>query len=353
MAFMDNFSISSENENSRHQVLIIAEVAQAHDGSLNMAHAFIDAIAKAGADAVKFQTHIACAESTPAEPWRVKFSQQDLTRYDYWKRMEFTEIQWNGLRKHASERGLLFVSSPFSIEAVDLLARVKVEAWKIASGEVSNEQMMERMLQTQVPFIISSGMSSLEEIDSAVNRMHSASMPFCLLQCTTAYPCPPEKVGLNLLQFFHRRYGCSVGLSDHSGTIYPGFAAVALGAEVVEVHVTLSRDMPGPDVPASLTVGELTQLCKGIRYIETALSNPIDKNAIARDLKPVRELFTKSIVARSDLPAGTILCMEQLVFKKPGIGIPAAQLSQILGRRLARSVSADTLLSKDDLDDSK
>ena len=117
---------------------IIAEVAQAHDGSLGMAHAYIDAIANAGADAVKFQTHIASAESTPGEPWRVKFSQQDATRYDYWKRMEFTEEQWQGLKKHADERGLKFLSSPFSVEAVELLTRVGVAAWKVASGEVSN-----------------------------------------------------------------------------------------------------------------------------------------------------------------------------------------------------------------------
>src|SRR5215813_7641486 len=111
--------------------LIIGEVAQAHDGSLGTAHAFIDAIANAGAHAVKFQTHIAAAESTSAEPWRVKFSRQDETRYDYWKRMEFTEAQWTGLKAHADERGLLFLSSPFSVEAVDLLARVGVAAWKI------------------------------------------------------------------------------------------------------------------------------------------------------------------------------------------------------------------------------
>src|SRR5918992_3358857 len=123
--------------------MIIAEVAQAHDGSLGMAHAFIDAIATTGADAVKFQTHIASAESTPTEPWRIQFSRQDTSRYDYWKRMEFTEAQWSGLKQHADERGLIFLSSPFSIEAVELLERVGVAAWKVASGEVSNRPLFE------------------------------------------------------------------------------------------------------------------------------------------------------------------------------------------------------------------
>src|SRR6266540_6446215 len=135
--------IGAVTERAEPACLVIAEVAQAHDGSLGMAHAFIDAVAKTGADAVKFQTHIAAAESTPAEPWRVKFSPQDATRYDYWRRMEFTEAQWHGLKMHAEEQSLKFLSSPFSMEAVELLARVGVSAWKVASGEVSNPGMFD------------------------------------------------------------------------------------------------------------------------------------------------------------------------------------------------------------------
>src|ERR1051326_9214643 len=135
--------------------LIIGEVALTHDGSLGMAHAFIDAIANAGADAVKFQTHIAAAESSPAEPWRVRFSYQDATRFDYWKRMEFTEAQWAGLRDHAREKSLKFLSSPFSVEAVELLKRVGVEAWKIASGEFNNTQMLDCILETGLPVLLS------------------------------------------------------------------------------------------------------------------------------------------------------------------------------------------------------
>src|SRR5437763_1720168 len=147
--------------------LIIGEVGQAHNGSLGMAHAFIDAIANAGADAVKFQTHIASAESTAAEPWRIRFSPQDSTRYEYWKRMEFSEEQWLGLKKHADERGLLFLSSPFSVEAVQLLQRVGVPAWKVASGEISNVPLFEALARTELPVLMSTGMSDLSEIDAA------------------------------------------------------------------------------------------------------------------------------------------------------------------------------------------
>ena len=330
--------------------MIIGEVAQAHDGSLGLAHAYIDALADAGADAVKFQTHIAAAESTPSEPWRVKFSQQDATRYDYWKRMEFTEPQWHGLKSHAVSRGLKFLSSPFSLEAVELLKRVGVDAWKVASGEVANEAMFDAMAETGLPIILSTGMSSLDEIDVTVRRIQSRELPLTVLQCTTMYPCPPERVGLNLIPLFRKRYGCDVGLSDHSGTIYPGLAGVTLGIEVLEIHVTLSREMFGPDVGSSVTTSEFRQLVVGTRFIECMCSNPVDKDVMATELTPLRQLFTKSIVARMELPAGIVLTEQHVVVKKPGHGIPQNRLPSILGRKLKQAVSADTLLREDDFE---
>ena len=329
--------------------LIVGEVAQAHDGSLGMAHAFIDAIARAGADAVKFQTHIATAEGTPAERWRVRFSPQDDTRHDYWRRMEFTEDQWRDLAEHAREKGLLFLSSPFSVEAVELLGRVGVAAWKIASGEVSNPPLFEPMADTGLPILLSTGMSSLAEIDAAVEWVQGRGLPLAVLQCTTAYPCPPEKIGLNLISFFRERYGAPAGLSDHSGTIYPALAAAALGVEVLEVHVTLSREMYGPDVPASVTTAELGQLVEGVRFIERIRAHPVDKDEAAREMQPLRDAFTKSVVLLADLPAGTVLRREHLATKKPGTGVPAARLPEVVGCRLTRDVQADELFSMADL----
>lgn len=332
------------------QCLVVTEVAQAHDGSLGMAHAFIDAIADAGADAVKFQTHIAAAESMPDEPWRVKFSSQDATRYDYWKRMEFTEEQWHGLKRHADERGLLFYSSAFSVEAVEMLARVGVAGWKIASGEINNFPMLERMALTGLPFILSSGMSSLGELDAAVEWVKARGLPLTVLQCTTAYPCPPEKVGLNLIPFLRERYGCPVGLSDHSGTIYAGLAAAAIGIDMLEVHVTFHRKMFGPDVAASVTVEELKQLVEGVRFVEAMRANPVDKDAVAEEMAPLRRVFSKSIVVTTDLPAGVVLQAQHLAGKKPGIGIPVERMSELVGRRLIRPVQANTLLAEEDLE---
>ena len=331
-----------------HDCLVIGEVAQAHDGSLGTAHAFIDAIANAGADAVKFQTHIAAAESTPGEPWRVRFSPQDATRYDYWQRMEFTEDQWSGLKRHAQERGLLFLSSPFSTDAVELLTRVGVAAWKVASGEVANAELFEAMARTGLPLLLSSGMSDLAEIDAAVSRVTARALPLAVMQCTTAYPCPPEKVGLNLIPHFRTRYGTAVGLSDHSGTIFPSLAAATLGADVVEVHVTMSREAFGPDVPASVTTSELRQLIDGVRFIERMHRSPVDKDSTAQELTPLRRLFTRSVVARGDLPAGTVLRAEHLISKKPGTGIPASRMPELVGARLTRDVHADELLADTD-----
>lgn len=330
--------------------LIIGEVAQAHDGSLGMAHAFIDAIAEAGADAVKFQTHIADAESTLAEPWRVKFSVQDASRYDYWKRMEFSLDQWSGLKRHADERGLLFLSSPFSIEAVHLLKRVGVAAWKIASGEVSNTPMFKEIADGGLPVLLSTGMSSMKEIDEAVRRLKEHTLSFAVMQCTSAYPCAPEKVGLNLLRTFRERYECPVGLSDHSGTIFPGLAAATMGTEVLEVHVALSRQMFGPDVPASVTTPELSQLVNGVRFIEKMISNPVDKDEMAEELMPMRELFSKSVVARINLLTGTVLSADHLKLKKPGNGLPARMLPELIGVRLKRSIRANELLHYEDLE---
>ena len=330
--------------------LVIGEVAMSHDGSLGLAHAFIDAIADAGADAVKFQTHIASAESTPAEPFRVKFSRQDASRYDYWKRMEFSENQWRGLATHCDERNVLFISSPFSFEAIDLLQRVGQALWKIASGEVSNVPLLDRVLDTGKPVLLSTGMSSLAETDAAVARVKARGSDVGVLQCTTAYPCPPERVGLNLIPVYRERYGCWVGLSDHSGTIYPGLAGVAMGLDVVEVHVALSREMFGPDVIASITTAELRQLVDGIRFIERMRANPLDKDASARETDPLRRLFTRSVVARRALARGTVLGSDDLALKKPGTGLPPDRLPDLVGKRLARAVAEDQLLAADDVE---
>lgn len=314
-----------------------------------MAHAFVDAAADAGAGAIKFQTHIASAESTRDEPWRVPFSRQDASRYEYWQRMEFSEAQWRGLAEHATERGILFLSSAFSLEAVDLLDHLGVPMWKVASGEVGHVELIQKMAATERPILFSSGLSDFDELDRAIEIARSAGVAFAVLQCTTAYPCPPERVGLNQLEELAVRYDCAVGLSDHSATIYPGLAAVTLGAKIIEVHVTFSRAMFGPDVPASLTFKELGHLVDGTRFIETAVANPVDRT-MSDDKDQLRRLFTRSVALRVDLPAGATLRADDLCLKKPGSGLAPSELQSLVGRRLRVAVPADRLLRTDDLE---
>lgn len=335
---------------SPNRVLLIAEVAQAHDGSLGTAHAYIDAVARTGVDAIKFQTHIAEAESSADEPWRVKFSPQDQTRYDYWKRMEFTPEQWEGLAAHCKQRGLLFLSSAFSIAACELLEKLGVPAWKVGAGETNNLPMIDWMASTGKPVILSSGMSPWSELTEAVDCVRRRGAEAAVLQCTTKYPCPPEDLGLNVLAEIRQRYQCPTGLSDHSGTIYAGLAAATLGAQIIETHVTFSRECFGPDVSSSLTTRDLTRLAEGVRFLETALTHPMDKDAMAAQMAPWRAIFGKSLVAVRDLPAGAVIQGEDMTSKKPGTGIAAARMREFTGRKLARAVAANQRFMEEDFE---
>lgn len=333
------------------KAFIVAEVAQAHDGSLGLAHAFIDAAAEAGADAIKFQTHIAEAESTRDEPFRVRFSQQDATRFDYWRRMEFTPEQWASIAEHTRARGLTFLSSGFSCAAIDLLAKIGVCAWKIASGEHQSHDLLDRMLETRLPIIVSTGMSPYEEVDMTVARLRHAQVPFAVLQCTSRYATPLAEVGLNVIDEYRRRYQCPVGLSDHSGKIFPALAAMARGADIIEVHLTFDRRMFGPDVLASLTVDELTLLCSARDAFDEMNRNPVDKDRMAEALDSMRSLFRKSVAPSRPLPAGTLLERDMLTLKKPGTGIPPDAIESLIGRRVSRDVSPEHIMTWQDIDD--
>jgi N,N'-diacetyllegionaminate synthase len=334
----------------RKQTFVIAEVAQAHDGSLGMAHAYVDAAAAAGADAIKFQTHIAAAESTLDEQFRVPMSGQDATRWHYWKRMEFSPAQWAGLAAHAEQCGLIFLSSPFSIAAVELLAGIGMQAWKVGSGEVFNERLLRAMAAAGGPILLSSGMSTYADIAHAVSAVRAHGAELALFQCASRYPTPLEQVGINVLGELRQRFDCPVGLSDHSGTPYPALAALGLEADLIEVHVIFDRGMYGPDAKSSLTFAELAQVTAANRAFAVMRSHPVEKDAAAAELGDMRRLFSKSVAPIGDLAAGTVLTEDLLTIKKPGTGISADRLTELVGRRLRRAVTGDRMLAWDDID---
>jgi N,N'-diacetyllegionaminate synthase len=313
---------------------IIAEVGQAHEGSLGMVHSYIDALATTGVDAVKFQMHIPEAESSAFEPFRVKFSFEDATRFDYWKRMSFTLEQWKEIKKHCDAVGLEFICSPFSNLAVDWLEDIGVQTYKIGSGEVNNLLLLEKIANTAKPIILSSGMSSFEELDQTVQFLLNKKSTFSILQCTTAYPTLPENYGLNVIKELKDRYQVNVGYSDHSGTIETCVAATALGAEILEFHIVFDRRQFGPDATSSLTIDEATTLVKSVKSIALALQHPIDKNSNS-SFSNLKQIFEKSLAVNKDLPIGHLLTFDDLEAKKPkGYGIEASKFSDVIGKKL-------------------
>lgn len=328
---------------------IIAEIGQAHEGSLGILYSYIDALAHTGVNAVKFQMHIAEAESSLEEPFRVKFSLEDKTRFDYWKRIGFSLEQWKGIKKHCDEVGLDFICSPFSNLAVDWLEEIGIEQYKIGSGEVNNFLILEKIAQTGKPVILSSGMSSYEELDQTVAFLKERNVSFSILQCTTAYPTEPEQYGLNVIQELKNRYNVPIGFSDHSAKIETCIAATALGASILEFHAVFDRQLFGPDSKSSLTIEEIQNLVISVRNIKRALDNPIDKNS-NESFTALKQIFEKSLAVNKKLPQGNVLTIDDLEAKKPkGCGIDAAKFMDVVGKRLTFDKNKWDFLNEEDI----
>ena len=326
-------------------VSIIAEIGSVHDGSFGNATKLIEAAARAGADVVKFQTHIADAETLPNAPMPSYFKGEP--RKDYFRRTGFSLPQWRELKAVCEGNGVSFLSSPFSQEAVDLLEELEVDSYKVPSGEVSNVPLLEYLAQTGRPVLISSGMSDWSELDAAVAALDGGG-PVTIMQCSSAYPCPPEQVGLNVLAEMRSRYCLPVGYSDHTTGPAAPLAAVALGATVIEKHFTFSRLMYGSDAANSMEPDDFAAMCRHIREIERMLAAPVDKGDAA-PYSEMKRIFEKSIVTARPLAAGATLTRLDLAFKKPGDGIPAAQYTNVVGKRLSRDLPCDHKLTMDDL----
>lgn len=347
-----SFTVAGKAIGKTEAPFIIAEIAQAHEGSLGIAHSYIEAVGNAGADAIKFQTHIADAESTLEERFRTPFSYEDTSRFDYWKRMEFTSEQWLGLARYAEEKGLIFLSSPFSVEAAQLLQNIGVPAWKISSGDGTNLELLNFVTETRKPVLLSSGMSTWSEISYVVDFCKNKGCPVAVLQCTSSYPVKLSQVGLNIISEIEHRFGVPAGLSDHSGTVFPSLAAMVLGASLIEVHVVFHRKIFGPDTPASITIDDLAFLVEA-RNAFWEMQAPVVKDDIANSLKEMREMFGRSLALKIDLPPGTILEKHHVTLKKPGGGISYEYIHKVIGRQLTKAVSSKRLLRWEDLGDKK
>ena len=326
-------------------VKIIAEIGSVHDGSFGNACKLIEAAAGAGADIVKFQTHIAEAESLLDAPSPGYFSSEP--RIAYFRRTGFSSAQWRELRCCAQENNVEFLSSPFSHEAVDLLEDIGVESYKIASGEVSNLPLLNYIADTRKPVYLSSGMSNWQELDAAVSVLQEGG-PLSVMQCASRYPCLPDKVGLNIIQDMKERWGVPVGFSDHTYGPAAAIAAVACGACIVEKHFAFSRLMYGSDAQHSMEPDEFAAFVRWLREVAIMQESPVNKDDLS-DFENMKRIFEKSIVTARDLPRGHRLARSDLAFKKPGDGIPAAQAENVIGRILRHDLQPDHKLSEEDL----
>jgi len=323
--------ISNKNIGYSYKPFIIAEVAQAHDGSLGTAFKFIDEAHRCGVDAIKFQTHIAKEESTPDEPWRIPFSSQDNSRYDYWQRMEFKKEEWALIKDYAESLGLIFLSSPFSILACQWLDEINIKAWKVASGEVHNEELINWILKTGKPVILSSGLSLPEETKKILDKIKKLSIPHALLHCTTKYPTPANEVGINILSDYIKEYPeIPIGLSDHSSSIFPSIVSAYLGASIFEVHLKLYDDMFGPDSSSSLLPGQLLEMVQGVNFAFKMRNNPVNKKSQIEELSNEKSIFGRSLFTKNPVKKGDVIKIEDIGYKKPGGGLSYESINFLL-----------------------
>jgi N-acetylneuraminate synthase len=333
------------------KVFIIAEAGVNHNGSIDLALQLVDAAKASGADAVKFQTFRADQLATRAAhkaAYQERTTSESETQFEMLQRLELDAAAHRRIIEHCSESGIQFLSSPFDIRSADLLESLSVSLYKVPSGEITNFPFLQHVAQKGKPIILSTGMSTLGEVEEAVNVLRDAgSRQLTLLHCVTEYPAPYGEVNLRAMQTLKLAFGLPVGYSDHSPGIEISIAATALGAEVIEKHFTLDRALPGPDHAASLEPDELKEMVTAIRNVEAALGSGIKAPAPCE--LPNISVARKSIVAAKTLPAGHKLRHEDLEIKRPGNGLASKFIPALLGRTLRIGVDVDAVILWDHL----
>ena len=325
---------------------IVAEIGSVHDGSFGNALKLIELAATSGATVAKFQLHIPEVESTVDAPSPSYFENE--SRYSYFQRTKFDLNQWGILREHCHKNGIKFGCSAFSIESVDMLAKIGVDVIKIPSGEVSNVPLLRYLssLKLGIPIHISSGMSTWHELDGAISILSTDQLS--VLQCTSKYPPSPAEIGLNNIGLMISRYGIPVGFSDHSLGIEMSIAAVALGAVIIEKHITFSRLMYGSDAFNALEPGEFRHMCESIKNVRNAVLHPYNKDS-AIELIEMRKTFQKGIYSKVALRKGEYISAEKLLFLKPERGIPAREIDSVIGKRVSKDLPASMPIEFGDL----
>ena len=346
-----NIKIGNRIIGDNHKPFIIAEIGQAHEGKISKVLKYIDLISKTGVDAIKFQTHIAEEESTLDEPFRknYNFKLKFKNRYEYWKSVEFNINEWHKIKKYAEKKKLIFLTSVFSIKAIDMMKKIGAKALKIGSGEFNSIDLINQIIETKLPILLSTGMAKLSEIDKLNKFLKKKKASYGFFQCTSNYPVKLEKVGVNLINELKRRYHCPIGLSDHSGTIYPSIFSLSLNTNLLELHVKFNKKEKNPDSTSSIDVKDLKKICEINNSIYLMRKNPVNKFVLSKDIKKMKVIFGKSISLKKDIQKGELIEKENILMKKPAIGLSYRDINKIIGKKAKRYVSSKRILKRSDI----
>ena len=330
------------------KTLIIAEAGVNHNGDLNMARALVDAAAEAGADLVKFQTFSAdrlVTTSARKADYQIKATEADESQYEMIRRLELSPAMHADLIGHCQQRGIEFFSTAFDLDSLDYLNGLGMPRIKVPSGEITNLPYLRKVGAFGKHVILSTGMSTLGEIEAAVDVLERAGTSrdrITVLHCNTEYPVPMAEVNLRAMISIREAFGVKVGFSDHTEGIEVAVAAVALGACVIEKHFTLDRNLPGPDHRASIEPQELAHLIRSIRNIELAMGDGVKRPGLreSQNIPVVR----KSLVAVKPIRAGKLFSAENVGVKRPGTGLNPMRWDEVIGRRSVRDFSVNELI---------
>jgi N,N'-diacetyllegionaminate synthase len=337
------FEIGGRAIGDGHPCYVIAEACVNHNGNFETATQLVEAARAAGADAVKFQLHYVEHEMLPEVPRSSNF---DKPLTEIIAETHLTEDQHAALRDHCERIGIQYLCTAYCREAADTLAELGLQAFKIGSGETLNYPLLQWIARHGRPMVVSTGMAELEEVDGTVAVMRETGVPFALTHCTSEYPPVYEDLNLDLIPFYKERYGIPVGHSDHSPNIYSSLGAVALGANLVEKHFSLDKTQAGPDHKVSIEPNELYELVRGIRIVEAARGS---RKAIYEREREIRAWAHHSVVSLKEIDAGAVFDERNVWVKRPGTGLPAAMLKEVLGKRAARNVEGNRLLTPEDI----
>lgn len=332
-----------------NHTIIIAEAGVNHNGSIELAKLLIDEAVESGVDYIKFQTfkseNLVTRTAKQADYQKKNIGDSDYSQYHMLKELELSEEQHFELIEYCNKKGIKFFSTAFDMDSIDFLTSLNLGLWKIPSGELTNYPYVKKIASFGEPVILSTGMSSTEEISDTVNLLVSCGLPkekITILHCNTEYPTPMCDVNLLAMNSIKKRFQTEIGYSDHTVGIEVPIAAVALGAKVIEKHFTLDRNLPGPDHKASLEPSELKAMVSAIRNIEQALGSE-EKKVSSSEMKN-KAVARKSIVAAKAIKAGEMFSEENLTVKRPGIGISPMKWESVIGQVAIRDFEQDELI---------